>query len=226
MFCPFNNLNDNAISRRKEHLQKVGDALLLEQVSLALNPRATRYRDCSLIQITIDSENQPALDAYRERLAGKPWVVYRVRRIYSRKAKADRAVERVAVYPTATEAMQYLNVISASRAIQMEELPGIKYVFLEKRSETVFPCREEYFVVAPAIVDKKARYGLGWFEKNSRRNGPRFKWNWRFDRCPRLVAWAHGMLAADALTRTKGLGAAEQQLRGARHLITCRVRTV
>lgn len=165
VFCPFNNLNDNAISRHKEHPQKVGDALLLEHVSLALNPRATLYRDRSLIQITIDSGNRPALDAYRERLAGKSWAVYRVRRIYSRKAKADRAVERVAVYPTATEAVQCLNVISASRAIQIEELRGIKYVFLEKRSETVFPCREEYFVAAPAVVEEKARFGLAWFEK-------------------------------------------------------------
>jgi hypothetical protein len=40
-FCPFNNLNDNTISRHKEHPQKAGDALLLEHVSLALNPRAT-----------------------------------------------------------------------------------------------------------------------------------------------------------------------------------------
>jgi hypothetical protein len=65
VFCPFNALNDKAISRHKEHPQSVGDALMLEHVSLALNPRATLYRDRSLIQITIESGNQLALAAYR-----------------------------------------------------------------------------------------------------------------------------------------------------------------
>jgi hypothetical protein len=47
----------------------------------------------------------------------------------------------------------------------VDQLRGIHYVFLERRSETVFPCCEEYFVAAPAVVEEKARYGLPWFER-------------------------------------------------------------
>ena len=38
-------------------------------------------------------------------------------------------------------------------------------MFVEKRSGRVFPCRAEYFVAAPAVVEEKARYGLAWFER-------------------------------------------------------------
>ncbi len=165
VFCPFNALNDSAISRHREHPQSVGDALMLEHVSLALNPRATLYKDRSLIQITIESGNRPAVDTYRQKLNSKQWAVYRVRRIYSRKAKADRAVEQAAVFATASEAVDRLRAISASSGIPIEELRGINYVILERRSETVFPCREEYFVAAPAVVEEKARYGLPWFDR-------------------------------------------------------------
>ena len=89
VFCAFNALGDSASARHQEHREQVGDALMLEYVSLALNPRATLYRDRSLIQITIQSGNRPALEAYERKLANQPWAVYRVRQIYSKKGKAE-----------------------------------------------------------------------------------------------------------------------------------------
>jgi hypothetical protein len=38
------------------------------------------------------------------------------------------------------------------------------YAYIERRSAAVFPCREEYLVVAPAVVEEKARHGLAHFE--------------------------------------------------------------
>src|SRR5262249_41532363 len=61
VFCPFNALSPSAIARHSEHPEQVGDAMMIEHVSLALNPRATLYRDRSLIQITTQSLNRPAL---------------------------------------------------------------------------------------------------------------------------------------------------------------------
>jgi hypothetical protein len=164
VFCPFNALSASAIARHSEHPEEVGDALMIEHVSLALNPRATLYRDRSLIQIAIESGNRPALDMYQRKLANQRWAVYRVRRIYSRKGKADRAVQRAAVFRSPADAVEHLNGISAWLNIPIEVLRGIRYVFVEKRSENVFPCREEYFVAAPAIVEEKAHHGLAWFE--------------------------------------------------------------
>jgi hypothetical protein len=38
----------------------------------------------------------------------------------------------------------------------------------QERTGTTYPAREDFYVVAPAVVQTKARYGLDWF------NG---KWN-------------------------------------------------
>ena len=47
----------------------------------------------------------------------------------------------------------------------MERLRDIPYVWRERRSETLFPTREDFLTVAPAAVDEKARYGVVWFEQ-------------------------------------------------------------
>jgi hypothetical protein len=40
----------------------------------------------------------------------------------------------------------------------------IHYVY-RQRCATSYPTREEFLVVAPAVVESKARYGLEWFEE-------------------------------------------------------------
>jgi len=41
VYCPFNALKDEAIDRHMEHPNQVADALVLEHLSMALNPRGT-----------------------------------------------------------------------------------------------------------------------------------------------------------------------------------------
>ncbi|HWJ46461.1 MAG TPA: hypothetical protein VNS62_02335, partial [Candidatus Udaeobacter sp.] len=53
VYCPFNALRDDAIERQREHPRQVGDAMRMEHLSLALNPRGTIYKGRSLIQLTI-----------------------------------------------------------------------------------------------------------------------------------------------------------------------------
>jgi hypothetical protein len=138
--------------------------MLLEHLSLALNPRATLYRDRSLIQITRDEGNLRAAERYESRLASLPWAIYRVRRIYSAPGKADRAVERQAVYGSQAAATDAVRGRALKDGAELTELRGILYGFIEHRSESVFPCREEYIVAAPAVVEDKARHGLSHFE--------------------------------------------------------------
>jgi hypothetical protein len=72
---------------------------------LALNPRGTLYKKHSLIEIASASGNDTALDRYLRRLDSSSWSVYRVRRIYSAKGRADRAVENLAVFTDRVQAM-------------------------------------------------------------------------------------------------------------------------
>ena len=110
-----------------------------------------------MIQITIEAGNDVAVELYRKSIESEPWALYRVRRIYSRKGKADRAVEKLHVFEGPAEARMALSIISASSGVAVEELRGIPYVWHERRSETDFPTREEFITIAPAAVETKAR---------------------------------------------------------------------
>ena len=164
VYCPFTPLRGAALERHREHPESVADAMLLEHLSLALNPRAALYRDRSLIQITRDDRNDKATDRYESCLAALPWAIYRVRRIYSGPGKADRAVERLTTFASPTEAAAALRALAHKHKAEWTEQRGIQYVYIERRSETAFPCCEEYFVAAPAVVEDKARNGLAHFD--------------------------------------------------------------
>lgn len=113
----------------------------IEHLSLALNPRGTVYKGRSLIQITIEAGNDAAVEVYRKGIESEEWALYRVRRIYSAKGKADRAVEKLHVFESPAETRMALKTISARSGVAVEELRGIPYVWHERRSETDFPTR-------------------------------------------------------------------------------------
>jgi hypothetical protein len=153
-------LRDEAIERHLKHPEQVADALLLEHVSMALNPRGTLYKGSSLIQIATKTGNDEALNAYLKRIESLKWAQYRVRSIYGKKGQADRAVEKLEVFANAVEAGASLVDTAACLNLPTEELRGIPYVWRQRRSETEFPTREEFWTIAPAIVEAKARRGL------------------------------------------------------------------
>ena len=164
VYCPFNALKNEAIRRHRAHPEQVADALVLEHMSMALNPRGTLYKGTSLIQIATNSENDEALKGYRRRIESVGWAQYRVRRIYTRKGQADRAVEKVDVFVDSVEARASLARVAARLGLLVEELRGIPYVWRQRRSETEFPTREEFWTIAPALVEPKARGGLSRFD--------------------------------------------------------------
>lgn len=111
-----------------------------------------------------NSENDEALKGYRRRIESVEWAQYRVRRIYTRRGQADRAVEKAHVFADSVEAGASLGAVAARLGLLMEELNGIPYVWCQRRSETEFPTREEFWTIAPALVEPKARGGWGWFD--------------------------------------------------------------
>ncbi len=173
--CPFNALKEEALARHKEHPEQVAQAMMLEHVSLALNPRGTLYRAQSLIEITSANGNTAATDHFRLDLRQQPWTIYRVRRVYhagkdrsgnicpDKKGNAIRSVECVA--QNADRETMFANLRAlAGPTDEMVEQRGIQYVY-RSRCQTTYPTREEFFVAAPAVVKPKARYGMEWFER-------------------------------------------------------------
>ena len=172
--CPFNALKADAVERHRRHPEQVAEAMLLELLSLALNPRGTLYPKKSLIQITLASGDANAASAFHALLHGSQWSVYRVRRIYhagkadglpdpKKKGIADRAVELLHTFSSREEANRSLGLLAASLGLQMEISRGLRYAYQERRGSE-YPAREEFYTVAPSHVQTKARYGIEHFD--------------------------------------------------------------
>ena len=172
VFCPFacNRQNmDELLTRHAQHPEQVADAILLERTALSLNPRATIYKNDSLIQLATDAGNAAALESFERQLTNQDWALYRVRRIYhpnkqnpAKKGVTDRAVERLSLAP-AHAAPSLLDQIARQFQALIEEHRGIPYVYLERRRDTL-PAREEFYSIAPAVVTTKARNGIPNFD--------------------------------------------------------------
>jgi hypothetical protein len=177
IYCPFNSLRADGLARHKRHTRQLADALMLEHMSLTLNPRGTLYRDKSLIQITGESGNVPAIEAYQGTLYRQPWALYRVRRIYfaardeqgnplaSKKGTAMRCVERLEEGLTSADATLRLCAMADALGQALVEQRNIRYLYTE-RCGSAYPTREAFYVAAPAVVETKARYGVARFEEH------------------------------------------------------------
>lgn len=175
VYCPFNALKADAIARHQEHPIQVGEAMMLEHLSLSLNPRGTLYRNQSLIDITQQSGNIAALDAFQRSLREAEWAVYRVRRIYQaakdaagksnpdKKGVAYRAVEQITETSPRNTAHEHLMSLRTPTH-EVVESRGITYLYA-RRCGATYPSREDFLVALPAFVATKARYGLEWFEE-------------------------------------------------------------
>ncbi|MGH9630730.1 MAG: hypothetical protein ACRD7E_20645 [Bryobacteraceae bacterium] len=125
----------------------------MEHVSLALNPRAPLYKDRSLIQIALESRNASAIAEHRRLLAEHLWALYRVRRIYTAKGRANRAVERLEIFPDEAAARQALGRMEAERASDHDRNGEFLYLWRLRREENVYPSREEFFTIAPRLKE-------------------------------------------------------------------------
>ena len=172
--CPFNALRADAVERHRRHPEQVAEAMLLELLSLALNPRGTLYPNRSLMQITLASGDANAASAFQALLHGSAWSMYRVRRIYharktegiadpSKKGTADRAVERLHTFSSQAEADRCLDRLAVHLGLELETNRGLRYAYRERRGSE-YPAREEFYTVAPSHVQTKARYSIEHFD--------------------------------------------------------------
>ena len=197
-------LKADAVERHRRHPEQVADAMLLELLSLALNPRGTLYPNKSLIQITWASGDESTAAEFQARLLGSRWSVYRVRRIYharktdgiidpKKKGMADRAVEQVQTFSSREEADRCLDGFVRSLGLDLETSRGLRYAYRERR-ESEYPAREEFYTVAPSHVPTKARYGIERFDDQwTARQRSLFKYSTRGytqrEVSPRFARW-------------------------------------
>lgn len=164
--CPFSSSlsrgTPEGLARLLKHPSQAVRALLIEHVSTAMNPRATLFSRKSLQSILRKApEFDGVFSAYAQQVAGMSWSIYRVRRIYSKKGKADRCIEVLETGSQSTITGLFAGYSGQAR--RLETIEGITYAYLRERGEQ-YPAFEEYYVVAPAMVQTKARYGVPWFD--------------------------------------------------------------
>lgn len=156
-FCPFAAGRSEALERYRAQPDAAVRALLLEHSSLVLNPRSTLYNGKSLRGcLERDGRSAVALAAFEQALASMPWAVYRVRRLYHCKGRADRSVTSLWTGP-ASEAQQALQALAGDA--QLEHSGGIPRAYLRRRGAG-YPAVEEMLAAGPAGVADKERRGF------------------------------------------------------------------
>lgn len=165
-FCPFcaeaTKGEPDAVRRWEESPEDTAKGMLVEYNSLCFNPRGHLYRDRALQDVVNRIGVTAAQEAFARKLAEIPWALYRVRRIYTKKGKAMRYVERIDNAPPGKSLLRSLlnsdlETIRDREGLQANTLRGIRYVMFAHREENVYPTREGYYVVAPAFMEDKLR---------------------------------------------------------------------
>lgn len=158
---PFAALKAEGMARLRGFPERVAHALMLEHISLSMNPRGALYRKGSLRSIVEQDGNLSALAMFKERLDASEFALYRVRRIYSKKGKADRAVERVMTGARREVGREFSGV---ARHLTLRTEHGIHYAYEIERVKDSYPAFESFYVCAPSTVPSKTRYGFDWFD--------------------------------------------------------------
>lgn len=176
--CPFAHNKTNLVqleARHIEHPYQVAEALMLERMSLALNPRGQTYRSETLMAMTARAGNVKALELFRAKLVASEWTIYRVRRLYgvksgkpseqpAKKGTVQRAVEKGDVFSSELLARAELHRRAQLAGWELDAQNDVHYAYAERRAPG-YPAREQYFVVAPARVEDKTRYGIDKFNR-------------------------------------------------------------
>jgi hypothetical protein len=84
VFCPYagGKSLDMTLKRMRENPDEAATALVLEAPAIALNPNSKLFGEYSLAERLTADGNTLALDLAHARLAGQPWSVYEVRRLF------------------------------------------------------------------------------------------------------------------------------------------------
>jgi hypothetical protein len=159
-FCPFSvnrkQLPDH-LRRWEEEPDAAGQAVFIEHVAMALNPRMSLYSSRTAHGLVEEAGNAAAKSAF-ETMRDMEHAVYRVRRAFT-KTKSGRlqAVRSVRVEASGlepAEASEALRELAEARGLVLEA-DGAHERAWGARKVAGEACREELLVAAPAVVREK-----------------------------------------------------------------------
>ncbi|HEX8096919.1 MAG TPA: hypothetical protein VF507_02730 [Pyrinomonadaceae bacterium] len=159
-FCVFCKVNEDSLRRWREECEGAGESLFTEYISLCMNPRGTLFRNGSMYSFIERDGNEGAMAHFYDLLDRSRWGLFEVRRIYSKKGKAMRAVEKLRE-GTRTEMERLFE--QESKGLTLKEEHGIGYAYVQEREAEVYPAFEHFKVVAPADVNSKTHFGFDHF---------------------------------------------------------------
>jgi hypothetical protein len=151
-FCPFTSGREELLRRYRIFPLQAAEAVMLEYVSMALNPRMSLYSGRSLLSSIRVDGNARVLELFEEMLNGDAWAVYRVRRIYFNNS-CWRKTEIVA-RGTREEVSAAIYLFGDGELNTVTE--HLRIMVREKEQGKAFP-REEFFVASPARAIEKSR---------------------------------------------------------------------
>jgi len=157
-YCPFAAGKEPVLVRFEQFPEQAAFSLFIEYVSMALNPRMTLYSTKSLMSVVQGVGDRDALKLFQKMMDRAPWAIYRVRRIYTQKAHADRSVT---IVEEGKRSAMEKRIPSYGQVSYEGEIPR---AYVIRRTEGVYPTIEEMFVAAPKTMQDKER--------------PRFPANW------------------------------------------------
>lgn len=180
LYCPFSCDLELRAARYREFPLGAARALLLEYLSLALNPKVRLYPDTSLIDFIRRDGNQAAIEAFERLLDSAAWAVYEVRRLVyltparpkkrtptpAKKPKQTRAPgqhknfrrsTKILFRGTREEVTARLARLAAESRAPVSHEGGVARAYLRRYEPGVFPSAEVMLVAMPAVPDEKRR---------------------------------------------------------------------
>jgi hypothetical protein len=158
-YCPFAGGKKEVLTRFKEFPEEAAEALMIEAMSLAFNPRMTLYSSGSAIKIVGDSGNNQAMSKFKSWIDSvRRWGLYRVRRAYAAPGNAARHLELLDTgYRGLMEAK--LRGHAQGHGTEPERDIWLRAV-VQERTPDAYPTTEIMYVVAPALVESKRGRGF------------------------------------------------------------------
>ncbi|MBT4504174.1 MAG: hypothetical protein HOC74_40965, partial [Gemmatimonadetes bacterium] len=177
-YCPFTRSTKEVVKRLDAHPDEALEAMWMEHMSVALNPRVGLYGG----KVRLRDRAPAAWKKFEAKLRGhKDWSIYHVRRILSpkegepsMKGRAHYRSVRVVYSGTYKEAQRRLTryrgrsaFLEGSERILVRELP---------KEPEEYPALEEFYVLAPSGVADKEResFDRRWARANG--SSPRYKY--------------------------------------------------
>jgi hypothetical protein len=152
-YCPFAGGKKEILDRFGRFPEEAAEAMVIEAMSLAFNPRMTLYKNKSALQLLED--NVAATSKYQAWLASiETWALYRIQRAYVAPGNAARNLTRLK--EGTREQMNADLLMIGGDVVHDNWLRA----YHQQRTPDTYPTAEDMYVVAPSLVATKPGRGF------------------------------------------------------------------